>query len=144
LADLSIAITTKNRWDALQVSLSKLAEHLPEADVMVVDDGSDSPCPYDMSALHPRLQLKVHAASGGLVVRRNELIRNASTPYVMSLDDDSFPSDSNVYGAVELLRSSPEVLCVSLPIYNPPTGLFQNAARQVSRRSAGPLWVVDM
>ena len=85
---LSIGITTRNRPDALAAciaSLGALRELRPE--VLVFDDGSEPP----VQAVWPEMQVRVlrDDASPGYIVGRNRLVREASAPCVLLLDDDT-------------------------------------------------------
>ena len=129
LNTLSITITTRNRWDALRTTLERLARTHPHIAIVVVDDGSDTPCPFDPVQLHPRLEFHVRATSAGLIVRRNQLLQSATTPYVLSLDDDSYLADGDLPRAVQVLERDAHAFCASLPIFNPTLGAYQNRPR---------------
>ena len=124
---MSIGITTKNRWQDLQATLHKVHEvglgHLP---ILIFDDGSDQPCPFDISALPLSIQLKRFADSKGLIVRRNQLARTIQTKYYLSLDDDSFPTTGALLAAVEFAESCEDIFCLSFPVYNPVLAEPQN------------------
>ena len=51
-ADLvSIGITTKNRWQDLEITLAKIKETPLEAlPILILDDASDQACPFDISS----------------------------------------------------------------------------------------------
>jgi GT2 family glycosyltransferase len=89
---LTICITTKDRQDDIDEqfrTLSSLGLHtLP---IRIVDDGSAVPIRIDMSTAFADLVLVRHDVSAGYIERRNDLIANAGTPFVLSLDDDSSP-----------------------------------------------------
>jgi hypothetical protein len=118
--DVSIGITTKDRWDDLAVTLRRIAEcglgHLP---VFIIDDGSETPCPYNVHAFGIRdLSLMRFERSMGLVQRRNELARLMTTRYYFSLDDDSYPLSAELCKAVEFADAQRNLLAVTFPVRN--------------------------
>lgn len=86
---LSIGITTRNRPGALEsclASLETLCSLSPE--VVVFDDGSDPPATR-AGAGTIAVRVIRDAASPGYIVGRNRLVREASAPFVLLLDDDT-------------------------------------------------------
>jgi hypothetical protein len=127
LSDLaSIAITTRNRWQELRVTLKRLGETgLGQLPIHIFDDGSDEPCPIPGTSLPLHLKLRRFSDSVGLIVRRNQLASDAKTKYLLSLDDDSYPVSGSLEAAVQFAETHPDLLCLSFPIYNPITGMHQ-------------------
>lgn len=128
---VSVGITTKNRWQDLQTTLTKIAEAGSEAlPIFIFDDGSDYPCPFDMTAFPFRVELIRFTDSKGLIVRRNQLAQVMTTKYYLSLDDDSFPVSGSLQTAIEFAESCENLLCLSFPIYNPVLREYQNQSIQ--------------
>ncbi|ACK73847.1 glycosyl transferase family 2 (plasmid) [Gloeothece citriformis PCC 7424] len=129
---VSIGITTKNRWQDLQTTLTKIAEFgLEELPILIFDDGSDQPCSFDLSVLPFKdISLKRFTESKGLITRRNQLAQAIQTKYYLSLDDDSYPVSGSLQNAVEFAESRLDLLCLSFPIYNPILGHYQNHSLQ--------------
>jgi glycosyltransferase involved in cell wall biosynthesis len=124
---VSIGITTKNRWDDLQVTLTKIAgAGLGELPILIFDDGSDQTCPFDLSLLSLKIELKRFTDSKGLIVRRNQLAQSIQTKYYLSLDDDSFPVAGSLKTAVEFAESCPDLFCLGFPVYNPVLAEYQS------------------
>lgn len=129
LKDLvSIGITTKNRWQDLQTTITKIAEFCSEElPILIFDDGSDQLCSFDVSALPFKdISLKRFTSSKGLIARRNQLAQAIQTKYYLSLDDDSYPVSGCFQNIVEFAESREDLLCLSFPIYNPILGRYQN------------------
>lgn len=117
---VSIGITTKNRWDDLQITLEKL-ESLNYAKILIVvfDDGSDQACPFKVSDFNLCIDLQRFDESKGLIARRNELAQVIQTKYYLSLDDDSFPIDNSLEDVLNFAESHTDLLCLSFPVFNP-------------------------
>ncbi|WP_256973389.1 glycosyltransferase family 2 protein [Nostoc sp. T09] len=128
LADLvSIGITTKNRWQDLKITLTKIKEAgLAALPILIFDDASDEVCPFDISDLSLQIKLQRFTESKGLIVRRNQIAQTIQTKYYLSLDDDSYPVSGSLEAAVAFAESVANLLCVSFPIYNPILANYQN------------------
>ncbi len=123
---VTVGIATKNRWEDLKNTLSKITGFEPERlKVLIFDDASDTPCPFDVTSICPRAELKRFSESRGYIVRRNQLAREMDSKYYLSLDDDSFPVAGSLEAAVRFARTCEDLLCLSFPIYNPITGEHQ-------------------
>ena len=86
---LTIGITTKNRPDALARCLASLETLRPLApEILVYDDGSE---PAAMAADATSLPVRIirDPSSPGYIVGRNRLVREAVSPFVLLLDDDT-------------------------------------------------------
>ncbi len=128
---VSIGITTKNRWHDLEVTLGKIAAaNLGGLSILIFDDGSDQPCPFDLTTFPLQIQLTRFTDSKGLIVRRNQLAHSMQTKYYLSLDDDSFPVAGSLQTAVEFAESCPDLLCLGFPVYNPVLGEHQSQSVQ--------------
>jgi len=123
---VTIGIATKNRWEDLRNTLSKITslDHL-RLKVLIFDDASDDPCPFDVGSICEAAELKRFSESKGYIVRRNQLAREMDSKYYLSLDDDSFPVSGSLEAAVEFAESCDDLLCLSFPIYNPVIGADQ-------------------
>jgi GT2 family glycosyltransferase len=123
---VEIGIATKNRWNDLRNTLSKIAEFgLGDVRTIILDDGSDDPCPFDVSLILRKAELWRFSESKGYIVRRNQLAREMESKYYLSLDDDSFPVGGSLAAAIEFAESRDDVFCLSLPVYNPVTNQHQ-------------------
>ncbi len=119
LALVQIGITTKNRWDDLKVTLEKIRDFgLGRLRIIIFDDCSDVPCPYDVRAICPDAEYRRFDTSRGLIVRRNEIAQAMDAKYYLSLDDDSFPIAGSLEAAVAYAESLSDNFCLGFPIWN--------------------------
>jgi glycosyltransferase involved in cell wall biosynthesis len=129
---VSIGITTKNRWQDLKTTLTKIEEFgLAALPILIIDDGSDQPCPFDLSDFPLDIDLQRFEESQGLIVRRNQLARSIQTKYYLSLDDDSFPVAGSLEAAIAFAESQEQLLCLGFPIYNPVVGEYQSRSQSL-------------
>jgi GT2 family glycosyltransferase len=114
---VSVAIPTKDRWDTLRFTLSKLEERgYAGLDTLVVDDGSATPMPADFTTRFPRVRFLRFEQSAGVCARRNLMARTLSTPFILSIDDDSFPVTGDLVAACDWLDARPKVLSLAFQI----------------------------
>lgn len=132
LQDLvSIGIVTRNRWQDLQVALRRLAEaELSSIPTFIYDDGSEQPCPFDVSSLLSQVKLNRFSESSGYITRRNQLAGDIKTKYYLSLDDDSFPVNRSLQSVIEFAEKCDDLFCLSFPVYNPILKAYQNRSLQ--------------
>jgi GT2 family glycosyltransferase len=129
---VSIGITTKNRWQDLENTLNKIREaNLVELPIIIIDDGSDISCPFDITAFSfEKLKIQRFDRSRGLIVRRNQIAQTIETKYHLSLDDDSYPVAGSLIDAVEFAETCSDLFCLSFPIYNPVQNRYENSSSQ--------------
>ncbi len=87
----SILITTKNRLEALKITLQKIV-HLIERDdleCIICNDGSLDETSKFINENYPQIQLIEHTTGKGLIASRNELLGLTTANYAISLDDDA-------------------------------------------------------
>ncbi len=129
LSLVQIGITTKNRWIDLADTLTKIAEFgLGHLRIIIIDDGSDQPCPFDVTASCPQTELIRFSESKGLIVRRNQLAQELDSKYYLSLDDDSFPASGSLEAAITFAESCNNLFCLSFPIFNPLRNEYQSGS----------------
>jgi GT2 family glycosyltransferase len=123
---VGLGIATKNRWEELKNTLSKITDFgHGRLKVLIFDDASDIACPFDVGSICRGAELKRFPESKGYIVRRNQLARAMDSKYYLSLDDDSFPSSGSLEAAVRFAESCEDLICLSFPIYNPVIGQDQ-------------------
>ncbi len=113
VAAVGIGITTRDRWDDLANTLSRVRSYpgLEGCPIVVVDDGSAQPCPAGLRERFPDVRFRRDDVPRGLIAQRNRLIREElDADYFLSLDDDAFPVAGEVAGAVAFLRGRPDAL----------------------------------
>ena len=120
LSLVQIGIATKNRWDDLKWTLEKIRDFgLGELRIVIFDDHSDAPCPYDAGAICSGAEITRFEHSCGYIVRRNEIAKTMRAKYYLSLDDDSFPSAGSLVDAVVYAESLADNFCLGFPIDTP-------------------------
>jgi GT2 family glycosyltransferase len=119
-APLTVGVSTKNRPDELVRCLRslRLLDGLL-AEAIVIDDGSDPPIEGPARAalatdLPPSVRFIRNERSVNVAAARNRMARDATTPWVLNLDDDAFIVDrSAVEAAIRVLERDPEVGAVA-------------------------------
>jgi GT2 family glycosyltransferase len=86
---ITVGITTRNRPESLKRCLASLQKLADLAAVLVFDDGSNPPVAMDLSRDTMPLRVIREGAGVGYIAGRNRLVAEATTPYVLLLDDDA-------------------------------------------------------
>jgi len=121
LSLVQIGIATKNRWADLKLTLEKIRDFgLGEMRIVIFDDHSDTPSPFDVNAICPGAEIKRFDGSRGYIIRRNEIAEAMDAKYYLSLDDDSFPVGGSLEAAVAYAESLSDNFCLGFPICGPP------------------------
>ncbi len=117
---LTVGIASRGRAGSLARCLSSLAcvdDVLDE--IVVVDDGSDEPMePAVRAALTPAAQRKLRmlrfSPGRGLAAARSECVREARSPWVLNLDDDTaVPSAAPVLAALRAIAADARIFAVA-------------------------------
>lgn len=117
---VEISISTKDRWVPLHKTLRALRGFgLGDLRIILADDGSAEQCPFEPVEICPGVELHRFEESAGYIVRRNQIMQIARAPFVLQLDDDSYPVDGSLSSAVAVLRQSASTLALTFPLYNP-------------------------
>jgi GT2 family glycosyltransferase len=120
---LTISIATKDRPGVVENTLRRLhAFGLGECEVLVCDDGSTPPLALPALRLFPRGHLIRHSGASGQAVARNHLVEAATKPYVLQLDDDSYPVCGNFEELLLAAREQDDWLAMALPLEEPARG----------------------
>jgi GT2 family glycosyltransferase len=91
-----VCITTHNRREELARTLAALFRLDPPADeILVCADGCQDGTVEFVRADYPGVQLVVHEVARGSIPSRNELARASTCEILLSLDDDSYPLESD-------------------------------------------------
>jgi Glycosyl transferase family 2 len=123
---VQVGFPTHNRWDEVRNTLARLADFgLGGLRILIADDGSDQPCPFDPRSICPGAELGRHDVARGMVQRRNELAAAMHAPWYFGLDDDSFPAAGSLEDAVHYAESCADLLTLAFPIHNPRLGVDQ-------------------
>ena len=111
---LTIGIATKNRHEELNVTLRAVRSGpLRDCRIIVVDDGSEPAIQIDKEI--ERVELVRHESSKDVAYSRNEIASLIRTPFWMTLDDDSHPTDIDLKALILLLENSGDVIAISFP-----------------------------
>ncbi len=118
MSDLTIGITTRDRPSALARCVRSLHVLAPLASTIVVfDDASEPPVTAELArGLPPGLALTIIRDDGqaGYIGGRNRIVREATTPYVLLLDDDAVVfSATAVASAIAVLEGDDGVAAVA-------------------------------
>jgi GT2 family glycosyltransferase len=107
----AISIATHNRLSELRRTLGVVAALTPPPDeLLICADGCDDGTAAEVRERFPNAKLIEHERPIGSIRSRIELIRAASSDIVISLDDDSYPSDSDFIARVrDLFTARPHV-----------------------------------
>jgi GT2 family glycosyltransferase len=119
LPPLTVGVTTRNRPFSLLrclESIQALGDLVTE--IIVVDDTSDTPVKEAIEALDPQLLRKLTFISQpdrrGYIVARNEIMRTATTRYVLLLDDDTYLVESEpLRSAVGIMEDHKDIAAVA-------------------------------
>ena len=114
---IGIGITTKDRWEDLEDTLSVLGcSGFSNLETIVIDDGSLRPAPASLRQRFPWIRFERSDRSYGLIAQRNRLADMISSDYYLSLDDDSFPAAGDVDKAVQFLEAKPDTVGLAFSI----------------------------
>jgi GT2 family glycosyltransferase len=124
-ATVGIGITTRDRWRDLAQTLEHVEayEDFAACHIVVIDDGSENPCPKSLHERFPRVCFMRDEIPRGLIAQRNRLAALFETDYYLSLDDDSFPVSGSLKDAVEYLKRHPYIVCLAFNLVNQPEDL---------------------
>lgn len=104
---ISVMITSRNRREDLQRTLSQLETMVPPPDeIWVTDDGSTDESAAMVKKEFPACRLRVNNPGQGSVASRDWMIRQAVGDLVVSLDDDSYPVDKDFFAKLPALIES--------------------------------------
>jgi glycosyltransferase involved in cell wall biosynthesis len=114
----SILITTKNRKDELRKAIQSSLAQTAAVEVVVIDDGSTDGTADMVRSEFPQVKLDRSETSLGLIAQRNRGADLASSPVIISIDDDCvFPSIHTVEQTLVEL-DDPRIGVVAMPMIN--------------------------
>lgn len=116
-ARLAIGITTRDRPEALERCLRSLAvvSHL-SPEVLVFDDASSAPVIGSLAGWNLPMPVRVlrDDRAPGYIVGRNRLVREASAPVVLLMDDDAaLVGSDGIERGIAVLETDPVVAAVA-------------------------------
>jgi len=112
---VAISIATHNRLPELRRTLGVIGTLTPQPDeLLVCADGCDDGTTRFLRDEFPNAKVIEHGTAQGSIRSRIELMRAAASDIVVSLDDDSYPMDSDFIARVsELFEARPHVAVAS-------------------------------
>ncbi|MFD2909783.1 glycosyltransferase family 2 protein [Flavobacterium ardleyense] len=116
----SLLITTKNRLEALKITLHKIDFLLQREDVecLLYDDGSTDGTVKFIETNYPYIKLFKNKTSLGLIHNRNVLLNQCKGDYAISLDDDAhFLSDYVVENIVAYFEAHPNCGVIACRVF---------------------------
>lgn len=111
----TVVITTRNRRDELRRALRCVADQNGSYEVIVMDDASTDGTAEMVAREFPGVRLDVTSAPLGLIVQRNRAAEMATTPIIVSIDDDAVLTTPNVVAQTVALFDHPRVGAVTIP-----------------------------
>jgi len=113
----AIGITTHNRLPELRRTLGIIAALVPQPEeLLICADGCNDGTAQFVRNQYPHANLIEHPESQGSIRSRIELMQTATSDILISLDDDSYPTDSRFVAQVrELFTAQPHVAVASFP-----------------------------
>lgn len=126
---LTISIATKDRSVVLEQTLRRLLDFgLKSYPLILCDDGScEHLAPPSLSEFdNVRVLRNEHPR--GCAIARNQIAAACETPYILQIDDDSYPVQGSVEELVVWVASQADWLAIALPFEEPNRGrLFSTA-----------------
>ena len=111
-------ITNRNRKEDLrQAVASELAQTAP-VEVLVIDDGSTDGTSEMIRAEFPQVKLHRFEPSQGYIVQRNRAAALATTPIVVSIDDDAILHSPHTVEQTLSEFDNPRIGAVAIPFIN--------------------------
>lgn len=114
---VAIGITTHNRRVELERTLGQLAKFLPAPDELrIVADGCTDGTEECVRALAPHAHLTVQSPGRGSIPSRNLMGRATDCDVLLSLDDDSYPLETDAIARIrDLFASNPRLAVAEFP-----------------------------
>lgn len=114
---VSVMITTRNRADDLARTLEALGGLRPPPDeILVTLDGCTDGSAELLRCSFPAVKVTVNAAAAGSVPSRDRMMRAAQGDLVLSLDDDSYPVESDfLVRATAIFARAPRLAVLAFP-----------------------------
>lgn len=128
----SILISTKNRLEALKITLQKISHLLERNDVecIIYDDASNDATVAFLKENYASIELHQNKKSKGYIYNRNYLLNNCKGDYAISLDDDSNFLSENSLEIIEkhfqTYQNCGVIACRVFWGLNEPTSIFSN------------------
>lgn len=140
MAEATIVIVTKDREDDLRIAIRSSLMQEGDLEVLVIDDGSSDGSADMVAREFPGVRLLRTAESIGYIRQRNRAAGEATSPVLVSIDDDCEFTAADTVAATLARFGHPRVAAVTMP--------FVQARRggDVLRRAPSPdgVWVTSI
>lgn len=119
-ADVAVIIPTFERGTLVFETLTRVqACEPPPAEIWVHIDEADGRLEQALAARFPDVHVIASAVRLGPGGGRNACLQRCTSPFVVSLDDDSYPVDQNFFAVVEqLFKRHPEGAVITAAIWH--------------------------
>jgi len=124
MSDASIVITTKDRFEDLQLAVESALAQVGRFEILVIDDGSTD-CTPAIQARYPQIRYIRSEKNLGLVEQRNRAGHLASSPVIVSLDDDAVFQDPHTVAMALDELDSPSTAVLAMPYIDADVGILQ-------------------
>jgi GT2 family glycosyltransferase len=120
---LTISIASKDRPEVVEATLRKLHEFgLGGCPLILCDDGSTPALDPPALRLFPLGRLLRNEAAQGQASARNRIAFECGTPYLLQLDDDSYPVSGDFAELLKFVEEPRDWLAIALPFEEPARG----------------------
>ena len=132
---LTISIASKDRPQVVEATLRKLHDFgLGGCPLILCDDGSTPALDPPALRLFPKGRLLRNEMAQGQASARNRIVFECVTPYLLQLDDDSYPVAGELAELLKFVEWPGDWLAIAIPFEEParergfPTGIPQDRA----------------
>jgi GT2 family glycosyltransferase len=119
---VTVGIVTRNRPELLAQALASVfRQDYRPLEVLVIDDASEPPLVQMAAPPGVELGWSRYGKNRGLIVARNDMMRQARGDYFVSLDDDAyFTDEQDLSRAAAFLNPRMDIAALSFRILEPP------------------------
>lgn len=116
-ASIAICIATHNRREDLTRTLREIARLDPQpSEIIIAADGCTDGSPEFVAKEYPQIRLIVHSEARGSIPSRNEMAAVCTSDVFLSLDDDSYPIETDFLARLAtLFDGNPALAIASFP-----------------------------
>lgn len=120
---VTISIASKDRPEVVETTLRSIhAFGLGNCPLILCDDGSSPPLNPETLSLFTNVRLIRNEIAQGQALARNRIAQECRTPFLLQLDDDSYPVAGSVETLLEFATSENDWLAIAVPFEEPSRG----------------------
>lgn len=121
--ELTISIASKDRPEVVEATLRKLHDFgLGGCPLILCDDGSTPALDPPALRLFPNGRLLRNETAQGQASARNRIAFECGTPYLLQLDDDSYPVSGDLCELLKFAAKAGDWLGIAIPFEEPARG----------------------